>query len=48
MLVLEDVFHRLVNGHLFDTRDFQCFHPDGVLDKPQVILLPELDVFLRL
>ena len=48
MLMFEDMFHRLVNRHLLDTRDFQCLHFYGVLDKPQIVLLLELDVFLRL
>lgn len=48
MFVFEDMFHCFVNGHLFDTRDFQGFHLDGVLDKPEIILFLKFYIFLRL
>ena len=48
MLVFEDVFHCLVDGHFFDACDFQGFDFYGVLDEPEIIFFFELDVFLRL
>lgn len=48
MFVFEDVFHRFVDGHFFDTCDFQGFDFYGVLDKPEIILFFEFDIFLRL